>query len=473
MGNRKKKNRAWKKIAGAHLRISVWMFVTYLVLSVAYSPDFLLSDIRHKWSALADDTITITAKVLGPPKKPVVSGNPVCESGSLSVTLDWADDENTTTFDVLRDGSPLVSGLAVSAFIDSNVVVGTTYVYEVIANGPMGPGVAMSDPMSATTPGECVVHFVPSLDIVSFDGKAISGSVGTPETENRKPIISGMTNIASAQVDLLVVGGPVSVSARVLANGNGYFSWRPPYDLAYGTLTVFVTASDPSDQSLTASKNLLFKIDEKKEEKHSGSRGTTSINPVQPGSSDGSGLVQCSVPLDFLLHTGSADIYQGRELPYLVEIGRVDSAYEGTEADATYQVVDKDGKIVLSSIGTVTLRKGNVVSASMAIPSYLRNGKYSLRAILRFGSFDVGREVSFTLLPLPVLDFGGGLRVTYAQLLSELGTISLLLLLLLLLWASLFAQEYFMFLESARRITERNLIRAGFFGQKKGKGVSG
>ncbi|NTW30686.1 MAG: hypothetical protein HGA33_05380 [Candidatus Moranbacteria bacterium] len=74
---------------------------------------------------------------------------------------------------------------------------------------------------------------------------------------------------------------------------------------------------------------------------------------------------------------------------------------------------------------------------------------------------------------MPILTFGGGFMLTYPDLLSRIGTISMLLLLLLLLWISLFLREYLLYSESFRHITERNLIGAGFFGRKKRKGVSG
>ncbi|NTW13825.1 MAG: hypothetical protein HGA31_02215 [Candidatus Moranbacteria bacterium] len=472
MGKKKTKT-ILKNVAGAHVRVSVWMFVSYLALSVAYSPEFLMSDIRHKWSALADDTITITARVMGPPQKPTVTANTACVSGNLSVSIDWADDENSVSYDISRDGLPLVSGLTASDFSDSTVSVGTTYAYEVTANGPMGPGSAISDPISVATPSECVITFVPTLEIVSFDGKAVASYTGIPETESRKPVFSGTTNIPSAQMDFLVTGGSVSVSARVYANMNGYFSWKPPINLPYGTMTVFVTSTDPTDPTVTVSKSLLFKVSEKKEEKKvSESKPMTTVVPTS-STTNGPDSASCTIPLDFVLRSAVSETYQGRDLPFTVEIKSLDPAYEGTTAVATYAVVDQEGKAVLSLTENIILKRGNKTAGSITIPSYLREGRYRLRADLLFGNFDVSREVSFLLLPLPILNFGGGVQVTYPQLLSQLGTISLLLLLLLLLWASLFAEEYRMFMESARRITERNLIRAGFFGSGKGKGVSG
>jgi hypothetical protein len=57
---------------------------------------------------------------------------------------------------------------------------------------------------------------------------------------------------------------------------------------------------------------------------------------------------------------------------------------------------------------------------------------------------------------------GGGGRVSFAALAL------LTLLTLLLLWLFLFLREYWLYLHAWRHITERQLIRLGFFGTRKG-----
>jgi hypothetical protein len=481
MKSRKQKNK-WKKVAGIHVRVSVWMFVSYLVLSVAYSPEFLVSDIRHKWSALADDTITITGRVLGPPQKAVVTADSVCSAGTLSVRLDWADDENSQSFDVLRDGAPLVTGLGSSSYVDTTVVVGETYSYEVVSNGPMSPGSATSDPVAAVMPDECVVVFVPSVEIVSFQGKAISDYVGIPKTDARKPTITGTTNIPSAQVDFLI-NDSVVVSSRVFANTNGYWSFRVPTNLSYGTHTIFVTASDPANPSVTVSKSLTFRIVKNKSDGDDDTKTEPALpstpKPSVPGTAPTLSLERPattspeSVPLDYTLRPLSEEVYQGRDVSFEVRIIRLDPAYAGTSAVAKYSLIDHEGRVVATSVGNVALRSGESVFDRIYLPPYVSGGQYRLRAELFFGKYAVSREAPVTVLPLPILSFGGGLMLTYPDLLSRIGTISMLLLLLLLLWLSLFLREYLLYSESIRHITERNLIDAGFFGRKKRKGVSG
>jgi hypothetical protein len=459
------------------------MFVGYLALSVAYSPEFLVSDIRHKWSALADDTITITGRVLGPPQKPVVTASPVCSSGTLSISLDWADDENSQSFDVLRDGSLLVTGLAASSYDDTAVAAGETHTYEVIGTGAMGPGTATSDPVSATLPVECVVVFVPEVNIVTFQGKSVSEYVGIPKTHVKKPVLTGTTNIAFAQVDFLINDSMV-ISARVSANENGYWDFKIPVNLSHGIHTVFVTATDPENPAVSVFRSLTFRIVKRAgstdDESESAvvSRGPSAPSipgapsvslPAGPDISPDTDLI----PLDFTLRTLSDASYQGRDIPFAIDIVRLDPSFSGIETVARYSVVDYDGNVVATSTGNVTLLPGRPTFDRVFLPPYVAEGKYRLRAELLFGKYTVAREVPVSVLSLPILSFGGGLVLTYPGLLSRIGTASILLLLLLLLWASLFFREYLLYSESFRHITERNLIGAGFFGRKKGKGVSG
>lgn len=480
---RTSKKPLWKKVAGLHARVSVWMFVSYLILSVAYSPEFLVSDIRHKFQALADDTIVITGRVLGPPQKPDVSASSDCRSGTLSVSLDWSDDDASQSYDILRDGTPLVTGIAASSYTDSAVSTGETYVYEVVARGVMDPGYASSDPVSVTMPEECVVVFVPEVNIVTFQGKAISDYVGIPKTDSRKPTFTGTTNIPLAQVDVLI-NDSIVVSARVTANGNGYWSFRVPTNLSYGTHTVFVTASDPSDPSITSSRSLMFKITKKSDDGQDGggsdqgspppSAGSAvpSSRPVS-GSSEPVLTESGTVPIDFTLRTETTETYQGRELPFVLSVVRLDPAFEGVTALARYSLLDRTGNTLVSSTGNVTLRLGESIRDRIYVPLYASGGEYRLHVELVFAKSMAIREVPVRVLPLPLLSFGNGIILTYPDLLSRIGTISLLLLLLLLLWLSLFIREYLMYSESLRHITERNLIGAGFFGRRKGKGVSG
>lgn len=91
-------------------------------------PLFLVSDIREKIRAVAG-TVTVLARVLDAPIKPIVTGTSMCVIGGPSIVLDWADDGNSVSYDIARDGLPLTTGVIVSDYTDTTVVLGQTYSY--------------------------------------------------------------------------------------------------------------------------------------------------------------------------------------------------------------------------------------------------------------------------------------------------------------------------------------------------------
>lgn len=470
---RSKSLKKLKAVARLHALVSGGLMALYVGLSLIYSPDFLLSDIRDKFHALAADTITVTARVLGSPVKPVVMATPVCNTGSgtLSVSLDWPDDENSFTFDISRDGLPLTTGLVASSYSDTSVSVGTTYTYEVTARGPMDPGSAVSDPVVAATPSECVIAFTPTLSIDSFGGRSVSGYSGIPAVSDRKPQLSGTTNILNANVSFLINGSTV-ISAVTTANANGYFTWEPPIDLSRGTHTVFVTATDPTDSSITVSSSLVFRITKQNEDGGGKTSVVTSVSPstakpgTEPEPEQQTGEPIPGMPFDMALSLASSEVYQGRALPFSVTFSHVAEEFRGSAAIARYTVLDADGRERFSFFENIAIDEGKTIFGEVAIPPYFREGAYRLKAEILIDRFNVSHERAFSVIPLPLLSPGGGFVVLYSEFLSRLGTFALLLLLLLLLWLFVFSREYMLYLRAIRHITERHLARAGFLGNR-------
>jgi hypothetical protein len=254
------KQKRWlRKLARAHVLITALSLSVYFLVAF-FDPGFLSYDLRQKFHALADD-IVITATVLDPPVQPIVTAVSECSpAGVLSVELDWADDVNSYSYDITRDALPLVSGLAPSGYSDTVVSLATTYVYVVTANGPMGPGFAVSDPVSVTTLSECEATAVaPAVSLTAFSGRSIASYNGTPRVFDRRPLLTGTTNMPSAIIQI-AVGPPSSLTASLAANINGYFEWAPPTNLSFGTQTLSVTAIDPGDPLRTISTSLLFEV---------------------------------------------------------------------------------------------------------------------------------------------------------------------------------------------------------------------
>lgn len=473
---KRKPKKGLKKLARFHLFFSAGLFIFYLALSLIYSPEFLLSDIRGKFRALADDTITLVATVLGPPEKPVVTGEAVCENETLSVELDWADDENSESFDIDRDGVPLITGLTNSQYEDSVIALNTSYTYAVTAYGPMGPGSAVSDAVVVATPEECEAPLpAPEVLITAFAGKSVASYDGTPSSASRRPTFSGTTNIPDADIYLLISSGTV-ISANISANANGYWSWRPPINIPYGTHSLFVSATDPLDAERTASATFTFRIrkdDDGDEEKKSETVSVVQPEPSPPAAPEYPAPGETiEIPLDFSLAVKPEAVFQGKELATTIRFERLDPQYEGEEAIARYTVFDEKGEPRINILEDIALRSGAAISRGISIPAYFKSGRYRIQAEIILGKYNVSREQNFSVMPLPVLKLGGGFITTYPELLSKLGTASLWLLFCLIVWLILFSREYWLQLHAFRHITEKNLARMGLLGAGKGKEVS-
>ena len=480
MQKKHKKNHKLKKVARAHTVISVIVFGVYVLSSVIYSPEFLLSDMRAKWSALADDTVTIIGRVLDSPKTPVLSGSAVCSNGTLSVNLDWADDENSQTFEVTRDSLPLVTGLTNSQYQDNAVVIGTTYAYSVTAHGPMGPGFAVSNEISITTPNECAVVIIPTAHITAFDLKDVSSYVGTPETNNRRPVFSGTTNIPNAIVSILIPNSLV-ISAETTANLNGYWSWQPPLDMTDGNYTIFVTVKDPLDLTRTASTNLSFIIstavaNNPRDKDHDNKHKASPVAPTTPTNNPPKQNVPptqspIAIPLAFSLTLDPTTVFQGRAFLSTIHVTNLAAQYDGASASVQYKILDTKNNVVMELTDKNVLRNGENIYKNIALTDYIKDGKYSLQTEIIVAGFNVSRSANFTVVPVPIIKLGGGFIITYPEVLSAIGNASLILFLLMIIWLFVFSREYWLYLHAARHITENNLRKAGLLGAKR-RGVS-
>ncbi len=479
-----KKNKAEKKIfrkmAKAHFVFSLSLFFLYFVLSLIYSPEFLIFDARTKFRALADEILVVTASVLGPPVKPAVFGEAVCKNGNLSIKIDWDDDKNSKTFDIDRDDMSLVTGLVDSRYDDANVVTSASYVYTVTARGPMGPGIAVSDPIAVTTPDECEVPLPdPAIEIVSFAGKSVASYKGIPEAFSRRPVFSGTTNIARAEISLFIDGSAV-IFARVLANANGYWSWEPPAELNYGRSVLLAKAADPNNPFRESSDSLTFRIVRKEKEREGEEKKDEEKIPAPPFVPESKPPetappkedLPANPPLDFSLLLKSETVFQGRELGTVINVTGLMSGFEGSQAIVRYTLFDEAEEKRKTFFEEILLENNLVFQKNIAIPAFWKGGQHRVQAEIIFDRYNISREGFFEILELPLLNFGGGVLVTYPELLSNLGAVASIFLLLLLVWLFLFFREYQLQLRAFRHITERHLEKMGFLGTKKGKGVS-
>lgn len=433
-----------------------------------FDPGLLSYDLRQKFHALADETIAVTATVLGPPVQPVVTATAECDetTGTLSVELDWADDQNTYTYDVDRDSLSLVSGLASSAYSDTNVTLSTTYEYVVTANGPMGPGEATSDPVSVTTSSECeITAAAPAVTIISFAGKNIDSYDGTPRVSARRPLFTGTTSMPSATI-LVTIGE--SFIAEFSANENGYWEWRPPYNLSSGRHAFTVTATDPDDDARQATATLRFDTLKESDAARTsgGSSGAAKIGSASGvddgGGSGGDSQSLESVKIELSFGQQGSSVFQGKELEIVMNIRSLIEKYTHITIPIRYSFLDKDYEIISSQMREAYIVNGGEIHESFLVPSYMAAGQYFLQVELLFDDMNISRMIPFSVKELPLVKLSSGETVTYADIVKRLGWVAFLGIFVFFFWSFLLLREFAFFLKGNREVTQYDLKKAGF-----------
>lgn len=455
----------FRYFARIHFWLIFFTFVSYLGFGFSLGPDFFRYDVLKKIHILADEIFVVTATVLGPPAQPGVVATPTCLSGAPRITLDWSDDAATTTWDVARDGLSLTTGLVASQYIDTAVMANTTYSYVVTAFGPMGPGVSVSDPVSVATL-DC-----PSVASMTVLTQTLGGiNIETDRTNiilsNRQPELTGTTNTPNASIDISVDAG--AISALISANGAGYYSWIPPTPLESGSHTIVVTATDPNDAGRIATDTITFTIppdvianpsggdnDKKSGTSHTAGRTTpVSVEPI--------------TKIDFSVDVNNRAqfLFQGDDIN--VGVYSVEKPFPIGTLFRIF-VVDAFGKEVLRLPETGIEIAGQTEAHILKkIPLIFDPGAYRVRVDAYLNGRIVSREAALTIRAWPLIQFGGGITVTYPEVASYLGTLLFILLSLFLFLLLLFSREYWLYMHRLRHVTEHSFERLSLIGKRKG-----
>lgn len=446
MQNRRREQ--YRFLARVHFWILGLSLFGYLALAFTLGPGFLSFDISQKIRALADEIIVVTAVVLGPPATPVVTATPTCVSGAPRIVLDWADNAATTSWDVDRDSAPLTSGLSTSGYTDTAVTGTVSYTYVVTAYGPMSPGIAISSSVSATAI-DCSTLLPPaSLTLTGLGKKNITPPRSFPiKLDESRPRIKGNTNIGNALVDITLTRP--TMSARIVANANGYFSWKPPRSLKNGRHQLTVTVTDPNDSSRTITETLEFftkKVEEEDEEV------TVVVGDI----------------FDFTLTllTPNTRIRQGERLEFVLKPVR-GLFPTGTVLEPS--LLDERGERVFTApeqMITPETRAG--LSWSLDTPIYLPEGRYTLEVEAIMGDLSVSRSVPFQIEVRPLLRIGDRGIITYTEIAQALGWILFGALGIFVFFFLFLLREYWLYLHSNRHITGRELRRLGLIPWRKG-----
>lgn len=461
-------------LARVHFWILGFSLFGYLALAFTLGPGFLSFDIGTKIRALADEVIVVTAVVLGPPATPVVTATPSCVSGNPRITLDWADNAASTSWDIERDSAPLVSGLTSSGYIDTAVTGTVTYEYVVTAYGPMAPGTATSLPVSATAIDCSTLLPDPTLTLTHIGDENITPPRTLPiEVDKNQPRVQGNTNIVNAEVTL-TLDRPAQI-AHISANENGYFTWKPPRTVRTGEHTLTVTVTDPDDASRTITESLVFSVEDTEEdeedeetEKSTVPSGDFGIPPANIPIVETFNPTVPTGPVSFELDFSITEllIQQGQRINFTIKPERgllpKDMVFEAS-------LLTQRGKVVFTAPKqTIVAATRSGLALSIRTPLYLPPDKYTLSVVGTFQDTSVTRAVPIVIHALPVLQLGANKTITYGEIASIIGWIAFGTLTSLVSFATFLLREYGLSLRIFRPITGREFLRFGLLALREG-----
>lgn len=463
---RKRKKSVLRKITRWHLLLTIAVLVLYLALGFWLGPGALQNDIKGK---VAGATTFLSVHIMGPPGKPVVTATPGCDSSSPYIQLSWDATNDTDNYDINRDSAPLITGIASVSYKDTNVSANTTYTYDVVANGPLGN--TASDAVSATT-GDCYVPPPePTNKIITIENIDLTTYKKIPKIEKRTPTFTGTTNIAYALIRAKLYTGPLII-ASTTANENSYWTWKVPKKLDYGLHTLYVTAIDPSDSSRYKTDQAVFKVvreeEEEEEDEDEKEVAAVSLPAAGPAPAEtkpfGKQPSQEEVaPFELKIDVVNKDkvVYMGSDLLTDLSILKIRDFTEENDL-VVYKVIDFRGNTVLEGEEAMKLKEGAVYKKSIKLPDYLSAGKYIIRAETEKEGYLISSEDSFEGIEKPIFNLGGGVIITYPQLVSSVGYLFMFLLLLLIIFLLLVAREYWLTRRARFFVDEEELSRDGY-----------
>ena len=478
-------------------------------------PGFFIYGMRHLTTVLADD-LNITAFVLPPPATPVVTTELSCNPLNLSLALElnWSVDSGggTFTYDIERNGLPLVSGLSSSTttYLDTNMTIATLYTYVVRANGPMGPGFTDSAPVTLTTPYNCNGLTPPTVAVTRFQGNPVDGIADNVKTHRRQPTLVGTSNIPYANIRI-TIDGETRLVADVTANINGYWEWKPSVRLNFERSVMNIIATDPLNSNRYAITSLYYQIirSEGSESTPSNNQDDTSVitNRVgtsQSGNNDGGVAQEIPLEVSFGTINRATSFQQGETIGLVLTPSKIPESVsrsltlkteqrglsEGVVEDIRndidiregetvshkianmvgieksvvirFQLLDSDGNSVALVAQEALLRVHEPIMVEMKIPLYIKPGRYNIAADMTIDGVLYSKSQEIAVRSLPVIKLSSGRDITYDEFIWNLGWMSFILLTTLLLWSFFVFYEYWLFMKGKLYVDEFDFRKLGF-----------
>lgn len=456
----KKRKRFLKLATQIQASLTLIALIFYVALGLFLGPPVLLKDLSAKNKALAE-TLKLGVSIIGLPEKPIISAITGCGNDNPYIELNWGDDFlSTTSYDIYRNGDMLISGIISSTYQDTAVLSDTLYTYYIIAQGPVGS--TTSDEISATTEicssaVTCQITNLAGINLINFQGK--------PETTDRTPQISGITNIANAQIEIALYTGPIILGSTT-ANINGFFSFTVPQNLNYKTHTIFVTARDPLDLNRFKQTSLQFKVEEAAEEKTTAEKIIHSPGSIIAPDKPANSLDAIPVwPFRFSLEiTNNQKIaYLGQDLLFNIRLYDPQKETNLSAIPLKFQIFDAREKIIWESQETQNFLNNLILAKKIPLAYDLKTGKYQLKVTtaLKNTDYSLSAEDSFMLKERPIIEVGS-FSATATGILNYAGWILFLLILVLLFFLTLLYIEHQLARRALRQITEYELKRDAY-----------
>ena len=207
-------------------------------------------------------------------------------------------------------------------------------------------------------------------------------------------------------------------------------------------------------------KTVREEEDEEEEEAAAPSQIVPTIpGPAGPGAAPGGGIAPFNLKLE--VENKDKAVYTGSDLAVNLSVVKQRDFGEGNDL-VRYKIIDSQGNTVLESEETFRLEEGEIYRKNIRLPVYLSAGRYIVRAETEKEGYLISAQDSFEGREKPVLNLGGGVIITYPQLVSSVGYVLIFLLLLLILFLLLTAREYWLTKQARFFVDEEELGRDGY-----------
>lgn len=446
----------------------------YILTGLLLNFRFLISDAKEKIGIVKGAMISM--RVIGEPEKPTLVAGKKCDSLLSKVILTWNETIDTSSYDIERNDSPLITGLTETSFEDTSAYNKTTNTYAVIAQGPRGS--TASNPVVIKTE-DCGFISDSAKPIIVIGGKNITEKNGIASIVERTPVFSGATNIPNARMTIKVAShNPTIVTLD--ANENGYWSWVIPFKLSRGLHELTIIATDPVNSGNIVTDTKYFKVISAEEEKDEKTKKTQKTKPID--SSPVASTIQVaplpekplqqpnnSLEIALRILNSKKVVFMGEDLK-LETIVIPKEILIPHELDLAYKIHTQSGEdILFQQKEKIALKNHDPLRFlnSLQLPVLLSPGRYIISAQTTASGTFVSSEISFEVREVPLFSIGS-ISITWSMIMKSISWVLVGILLIIFFFFGLLGLEHHRVGKALLQITENILMKKGYFSRRKG-----